>query len=786
MNQAPASGKSWRLRDQVGSWLVAACAVPLLLMAWLYSSLENRNLVAAHQSRLEAAAQTAAAAMDQYVKMHLAAVEYLAGNMSRGRSNPEAMTLELAAMRDRFPGFTTLLRTDENGTIRAVASGRSLADELAYAALGRSVADRPYFQIARDRGAGFISDAFRGRGLGSDVIFAVSAPVQADAQFAGVVQGALRIAAFDQMIERLALAADDLSLDVLDRSQVVLYSTGQSPRPLLSDPPDAGDSGGSGVANQNTGHTRYSASAPIGNLGWEVIVRSPGSAIAASRAQMQVMILAVAIVGIILIWLAIGRVAVLIAFPLELIRRDINRLDLQEGGEQPSLERLPARSSIEVHAIREGLRNLITRLDDARRGWMEAIAARDLSHAQLTEVLADREHYIAQQTDELKRALAAARAAGVAKDQLLANTSHEIRTPLNGIIGIAELLLKEDLGSRQHGRVETLLRSAEGLLALLNDLLDLARTRQDGLSLENVPFSAIAETETVMDSLRPLADRAGLELRLLVDAAVPRRVTGDALRLRQVLLNLVGNAIKFTERGSVTVELSAPAPGTIQFRVSDTGIGISDVDLARIFDPFVQVDGAASRRFQGSGLGLSIAQNLVQAMGGQLRVLSSGAGGSCFGFSLTLPEAPDAQAVDTCESIAAAVSPLPNAGRSLRVLVVDDVEVNREVALAQLESLDAIAVSVPGGPEALTALAQDDYDLILLDCQMPGMDGYATARAIRELKDIRQPTIVAMTANAQPNERGQCLAAGMDDYLAKPVRLVQLQELLNRLSVRPG
>ena len=769
------------MRDQLGSWLIAACGLPLVLFAWSYGVLESRHLVSVHQSRLDAAAQTAAAALDQYLKLHLAAVEYMADDMSRSSMDATVLSSELASMRLRFPGFLTMLRTDADGYLRAVASGRSLEEDLQFVSEENSVADRAYFRAPRDLGRSFVSDVFRGRGLGTDMIVAIAAPVRQNQQFAGVVQGSLRIGNFDRVTERLNLESEGLSLDVVDRRGVVVYSTGSVPRPLMG-LEDSSRTTNAGLARDGepAEDARYVSAFSVGMLGWQVVVRSPGTAIAHSRWQLQILVAGIALVGMLVIWLAIGRVAALIARPLELIKQDIDRLDVQGEVGTPVLEVLPSGASIEVHAIREGLMHLAKRLTNARRGWLEALAANARSHADLERVVAERENYIAQQTDELKRALAAAEAAGVAKDQLLANTSHEIRTPLNGIIGTAELLLREDLAPQHQQRLQTLMSSAEGLMALLNDLLDLARADRDHASLKAQPASLRALAESVIDSLRPLAEQRGLQLLLSPpDPAVPDHVKVDSLRLRQVLLNLTANAIKFTETGTVKITIERVEPDLTRFSVIDSGIGIPAEYHERIFEPFVQVDASSSRRFQGTGLGLTITRHWVNAMGGELKVHSVSGEGSCFSFELALEPSPIEQPVQTPpELVTPASSDSPQ-----RVLVVDDVDVNREVALAQLEALGMECFAAEGGADALQQLAVREFDLILLDCQMPGMDGYATAAAIRQLPLARQPKIVAMTAHAQPGEREKCLAAGMDDYLAKPVRLAQLQQMIQRMGV---
>ena len=364
-----------------------------------------------------------------------------------------------------------------------------------------------------------------------------------------------------------------------------------------------------------------------------------------------------------------------------------------------------------------------------------------------------------------------------AKDEFLAVMTHEIRTPLNAVIGLADLLIAGDMIGDQRRHLSTIRASGEHLLSMINDILDHSKIDAGHMTLEEAPFSPKESAEEVISLMRESAHVKELRLELDIKGPVSERVTGDAMRLRQVMINLISNAVKFTATGGVILRLSASDPGgAITFSVVDTGVGMDEMTRIKLFRPFTQGDSSISRRFGGTGLGLSISQRLVKLMGATISVESTPGRGSTFSFTLALPA--------TSKPTAKVLRSTPNAqlpSFSGRVLVVDDREVNRQVAVAMVRRLGVDAEEVADGRSALARIAAGGIDLVLMDCQMPDQDGIATTAQLRhsERAGVHLP-VVALSAAVLPADRERCRQAGMDGFLSKPIRLDLLAGELSR------
>jgi signal transduction histidine kinase/CheY-like chemotaxis protein len=776
---ASGASRSLPLRRHLSQRFTSVAALPLLLATVVSGRLYvNRQ----YNDARDYSAGTAFAireSIDAVVVRHLSAVQALARSLAVVHAGPGALLNRwLAGVARVYPDFQDLMMADRYGKV--LGTGASVVSPL-QAVLNGRLRDREFFRRTVSNRTSVVSDVMWDRVHGEPVIYFTAPVLDAGGSVESVVAGSVKISAFQfsHRPERL----NRFAAVIVDPAGQVIYGAGdQTVKPLesLEDSPllDAARRAGNGTAfrfnDQNSAgtNTAYLVGTDTSQLtGWRIFLKQPFSDVY-FQTELHYLFASLCLLAVFALCLPFSRL---------LSRGFLRPLETLLGA-----FRAFSADSSRVPQVRlpEGApRELAEAVAD-----FEQVANRlSASYTELHEVLAGLDRKIAERTAELTAAKGRAEEANRTKSEFLANMSHEIRTPINGVIGMLHLLDSTSLTVAQREDLQMAKTSAEALLTVINDVLDFSRVEAGRLQLEQVEFSLRECVDNVFSILALSAREKGLTLSTEWEDSSPDVVVGDRGRLRQVLLNLVNNGIKFTNEGSVTIRIQAaisgPAAVRVRFCVTDTGIGIPYNQQTIIFEPFRQGDGSVNRKYGGTGLGLAISSRLINLMGGQLSVVSEPGRGSSFSFELAYSFAQVARTA----SPAAGLSVVPGSQR-LNVLVAEDNRVNQIVAVRILERQGHRVAVAANGMEALEQLRTGTYHLILMDMQMPEMDGLQATREIRrlELGSNRHIPILAMTANALAGDRERCLESGMDGYLSKPIHPQALGEeiesILGRLS----
>jgi signal transduction histidine kinase/CheY-like chemotaxis protein len=788
-----ANRRRMTLRGHLSQRFVLLATIPLIPLTIVTGRLYVDRQSWDARQEIEEAALAVRQDIDAVVMRHLSGVASLAGILEGSAVRDRAaLDGRLARVHAVYPDFQSLSLIARPGAV--VGTSPAVADDRTIFGVGR-IQDRDYYRRTISGRKPVVSGVVWDRFHSEPVIYLTAPWFGAKGAVVGAVCAALRISAFHFARYH---GLNRLSGIIVDELGQVVYAAGESRYTPLQSLQDSALVKAARTAPQHATfrlddadsagvNTRYLVSAESSALtGWRIFLKEPESEIY-FQTEMYYLMASLCLLAVFALSLLVARLFSLsVTRPLETLLLAFERFS--EDGSRSLRVSLPADVPHEIAAVASDFTKVAGRLAESYTQLQSALADREKLNGELQTLMAGLDRKVAERTAELRSAKARAEEANRAKSEFLANMSHEIRTPINGVLGMLHLLADTGLTGPQAEDLKIATTSAEALLSVINDILDFSKVEAGRIQFERENFSVRECVRDVISIMELSAAQKGLSLASEVEPAIPDRLFGDRNRLRQILLNLTNNAVKFTQRGGVRIALDS-VPGSlltagVAFSVADTGIGLSRQQQSIIFEPFRQADGSVNRRYGGTGLGLAICSRLVHLMGGELSVESEPDRGSKFSFQLSYPLPPAGSEQKRSGAVSSAAERLQ--GRE--ILVAEDNKTNQVVVVRLLKKRGLRPSVANNGREALALVRERRFDLVLMDMQMPEMDGLEAARRIRDAErgSVTHLPIIALTANAMTDHRDQCLDAGMDGYLAKPIQpdalFAEIESVLDRLK----